>query len=386
MVNGIHLSSCYDRLREAQIQAELIPAESPQAYVYGLATGDLPQVLLDRPQLKQLTLVLMNLAVARASLSFFDHGCWLSDSRIILKTAEEETEVRSPFACAPACLYLADDKSARLRDLLQLELATPFIQRKHKWLEPKYLARLAENEALVARDADVAELFSRIPGQKIVIAGAGPSLANQYSWLREKRDQFLLIAVDTALRSLSAAGVVPDVVVSQDFSPTLFQNAFSGLPFNQFSHSILVYFPLVATKIPENWPGKRMVAYTQDAVYRDICEKYPRAELFSSGSVIHPAVDLAVKMGGKQLYLCGADFSFNKNQSHVSGAGVKIASNSAREWVLNGRGEKVVTTPNFRGYLRDLERYIGLHPEVEFFNTSLEGAKIVGTQYWAWGS
>jgi hypothetical protein len=47
-INGIHLTSAYDRHSEAERQAGLIPLQSPLAWVYGIGLGDLPRSLLGR--------------------------------------------------------------------------------------------------------------------------------------------------------------------------------------------------------------------------------------------------------------------------------------------------------------------------------------------------
>jgi hypothetical protein len=47
-INGIHLTSAYDRRREAERQAGLIPLQSLLAWVYGIGLGDLPRSLLGR--------------------------------------------------------------------------------------------------------------------------------------------------------------------------------------------------------------------------------------------------------------------------------------------------------------------------------------------------
>ena len=49
---------------------------------------------------------------------------------------------------------------------------------------------------------------------------------------------------------------------------------------------------------------------------------------------------------------------------------------------VNGYGEKNPTYLNFRGYLRDLEHYIELHPQVSFYNGSKVGANIAGALIW----
>lgn len=88
-------------------------------------------------------------------------------------------------------------------------------------------------------------------------------------------------------------------------------------------------------------------------------------------------------MGGTRITLFGADFAFPMNKTHAGwddgDLGPAVAQ--ARHWVRDGNGERVRTQLNFRGYLCVLERYIALHPEVSFLNSSRAGAMIVGTQF-----
>ena len=79
--------------------------------------------------------------------------------------------------------------------------------------------------------------------------------------------------------------------------------------------------------------------------------------------------------------LLGADFGFPNNQTHATGQTIFNSEHYAESsyWVLNGKGERISTMLNYRGYLRDLERYIQSQPQVNFINGSVEGAKIAGT-------
>ena len=128
LIDGIHLTSSFDRRAEARLQASLVPEESSEAWVYGIGLGDLPRELLCRPQLRRVHVILINPAVARQSFEFFDHRDWLRDERVEILTSGGQSQVQFPFAAVPSCLQLADDPSERLRDLVVLELATPFIR------------------------------------------------------------------------------------------------------------------------------------------------------------------------------------------------------------------------------------------------------------------
>lgn len=381
MVNGIHLSSCFDRLREARIQAELIPDESTHTHVYGLAAGDLPRVLLPRPQLKHLTLVLMNLQVARASLAYFDHSDWLADPRVNLLAAEPASDLQFPFACAPAYLYLADDQSARLRDLLQLELATPYIRQKHSQQQIELLKKIEENKTFWSKDSGVADAPWQLKDRQVVVASGGATLADNFDWLRERRADYFLIGVDAAIQPLFNHGIMPDVVVSIDSHFGLFKLFYSQLELGKFNSTNLVYFPQVPTSLLTQWTGLRFLAYSNHGLYQEVENQRPGNRLFVSGSVIHAAIDLAVKKGAQRIALCGADFAFTKGVSRIDELGQERSKPIRKDhWLLNGRGERVWTGVAYRGYLRDLERYIAWHNKIDFINCSDEGALIKGAR------
>lgn len=380
VVDGIQLHSRYAPQHEARLQADLIPQGHAVVHVYGLANGDLIRELLARPEVTRLCLILMNAAVDRTNFTLFDHTDWLSDPRVCMLDTANERELRLPFACAPAFLYLADDESARLRDLLHLELSTPHIRQNHKSKEAQRRVQLRDNEAFVRRDGDVADLFSAGTRDWMVVVAAGPTLLDQMAWMKQQRGRFQLIAVDAAVRSLMAAGLVPDHVLAMESNPVLFELFFEGLDLAPLANTGLVYSPLVHRKTLQAWPGKRFAVAINQPSYRDFDQKHPRGKLFSSGSVLHPAVDLAVKMGAKNVVLAGADFSFTKGQSHVAGSHLQLAVQTRTNcWVLNGHGVRVPSMRNYVGYLRDLERYLAWRTGVRFFNASQEGACIAST-------
>ena len=60
IVNGVQLTSNYDRIAEAEMQAQLIPMDSKVASVYGVGLGDLCQVLLARTKLEKLHVHIFN--------------------------------------------------------------------------------------------------------------------------------------------------------------------------------------------------------------------------------------------------------------------------------------------------------------------------------------
>ena len=379
-IDGIHLSSSYDRKAEAAIQATLIPVKSSKAWLYGIGTGDLPNLLLERQQLKQLRIVILNPTVALASFSHFDHSSWLADPRVELLNGEENN-FGIPLVSIPACVQLADESSARLRDLVALELETPFLSTKHGAQNPEIETRIRSNEAFIKRDGDVGQLFDTEPGATIMVAAAGPSLGENMDWIKANRKHHPLIAVNSALKPLAQAGIIPDVTITIDDNPKII-SCFQDYPLSGFKLVPMVYFPRVHKQVLKIWPGPRLTAYAEHPSYREACQKHPKGKLFSSGTVLHPAVDLAVRMGAAEVVLFGADLAFPGGQKYTHGAGWKeTESLQKRHWVLDGHGNRVESISSFRGYLRDLERYIEQHPQVRFYNSSRDGALIKGTLF-----
>jgi len=401
-VNGIHLSSCYDRNEEIKLQAGLVANAAETVWVYGVGVGDLPRYLLENKRFVQINVVVMSSSVFKSSMHYFDHREWLSDPRINLYLPEQLDAFQVPFCTVPACLKLVDAIAVKLRDEVVLEINTPFIHKKYQE-NKSHVINLEDNIELVRNDKDAIALFEGFSDktkEKVYITAAGPSLADNLNVIKERDEDTLLITVDAALPVLRRSSIVPDVVVSidsakdsigryLDLEGNLSDGGSDSADSEQcrdvsgYTNVPLVYFPVVNNQVLLSWPGPRYVAYSRNTIYDELMALYPRAQLYSAGSVIHPAVDLAVKMGGKCIHLFGVDLSFPGGVSHtegVPGSKPTYQVGMQRE-VMNGEGNMVPSWPNMIGYLRDLERYIANNNSIRFINMSRKGAVISGTRY-----
>ncbi|AIS14265.1 motility accesory factor Maf-2 [Pseudomonas chlororaphis subsp. aurantiaca] len=380
-ISGIQLTSRHDRTAEARTQAASLPADSPVIHLYGTGLGDLQQILLENPALQRLQVHILNGAVFALVLQLLDQQAWLNDPRVELGYAGDLAEIQLPFFALPSELVLADDYNAKIRDRLVSEVHLAFNNRDFVADSPEVTQRLQSSAELVTGDSDVAELFGTQPGREVFVIATGPSLERHFERLREIRAQArrpLFICVDTAYRPLLKQGIEPDIVVSID-------HRISGLhlPPEKSAAITLVYLPMVDPQILALWQGPRYVGYSASPIYTRMREQLPKAQLYVGGSVIHPAVDLAVKMGAEQVTLFGADFAFPMNKTHAGWLDGELGPQlgSARHWVLDGHGQRVRTQLNFRSYLCELERFIAGHPRVRFYNSSRDGAMIAGTTY-----
>lgn len=380
-IDGIQLTSRHDRVKEAELQAASLP-EVAVLHLYGTGLGDLPRALLGRSSLKRLEVKIMNGALFALVLRLLDQHDWLADSRVELMMAGDESEIHLPFFALPPELQLVEDAAARIRDRLVSEIELPFASARFDAEHPAVTRRLAENRELLTSDGDVASLFGLARGKHALIVASGPTLqtnlATLQAQLQTRRQDYLLISVDTALAFLLRHGIRPDIVVTID-------DAIHGsrLPADQSAQTTLVYYPTVPTAALLAWQGPRKAAYSRSPMYQTLRQEIPKGTLHSGGSVIHPAVDLAVQMGCQQVTLLGTDFAFPGELTHSGWADGALGptASQALSWTLDGHGRRVKTNPNFSAYRTELERYIARHPEVHFWNSSREGAEIAGCSY-----
>jgi len=380
-INGIQLTSRHDRTREARVQADSLPVDSAVLHVYGTGLGDLQVELLERASLQRLYVHILNGAVFALVLQLLEQHQWLSDPRVELLYAGDLAEIQLPFFALPSELVLADDFNAKIRDRLISETHLTFNNREFNPQSPEIIERLQACLPLATADADVAELFGSQAGREVFVIATGPSLEQHFATLRAIRGQEgrpLFICVDTAYRPLLKHGIHPDIVVSIDQRISA-----RHLPSEDSAGIRLVYMPMLDPLVLQAWQGARYAAYSTSPIYQSLREQLPKGELYVGGSVIHPAADLAVKMGAAQITLFGADFAFPGDKTHAGWNDGDLGPQlgAAKHWVLDGHGQRIKTQLNFRSYLCELERFIAGHPQVRFYNSSRAGAIIVGTTF-----
>ncbi|WP_229381136.1 motility associated factor glycosyltransferase family protein [Shewanella psychropiezotolerans] len=339
--------------------------------------------MTDSKLITNITVCPLNLGLFALLLSYTDQREWLTDRRITIIEIPNQHQIAESFISITPDLLLADNENAILRDLLVLENNREYANKQHQVDDPQLIERFNENIKYLELDPDASTLRLTHTQHNTLVIGAGPTLEDHYDYLRVQRalpigKRPLMIAVDTAFKALSSQSIIPDILVSIDPNITL-----SHLPEEIPDSVTLVYFPRVPSSVIEHWTGPRFNAYSKATLYDELDAKHPKLRLFTNGSVIHPAVDLAAFLNSWEITLFGCDFSYPNNKTHAFWEDGLLGpkASEAKHWVINGHGDKVATDLNFRAYLRSLEHYIRLKPQVKFYQSSLDGARINGAQY-----
>ncbi len=384
-VNEIHLASIYNRQQITEIQTCHLTPTCHNVTVYGTAHGELIKSLLRRKNIQRIKVVILNVAVFAAILDFIDHSKWLKDKKVTLVFGKNLPGIdsREIYCIEPACLTLADEQTRWLADCLLIDLSSAYANALLS-NDGKREQQIQHNLPYITADKDVSAYFGTAGDQTIYVAGTGPTLEQSFSLLRDRGDK-ILIAADTAVKSLYEQGIKADFVVSIDMHPHIAKWLDFPMDDDFRYHTPLIYFPDIAKETIEQWQGPRYVAYTiYNPYHQQLMPSIPKGVLFSGGSVIHPAIDLAVKMGAKEVVICGADFSFPNNKYHVKGSlqehvGSEFMDSKYR--VTNGHGQQQATNLQFIQYLRHLVTYIEEHNTLKFYNASRDGAYIAGCEY-----
>ncbi|HAV42700.1 TPA: hypothetical protein DCX15_01605 [bacterium] len=227
-----------------------------------------------------------------------------------------------------------------------------------------------------------------------IVVGAGPSLDRDIERLQEAKGKALIIACDTALKSLLSKGIEPDLVVSLDGSEENYQH-FQEVGVRK---TALVAVSITYPKIIQSFSGPIFMAdfiHPLNQWFSSFIGE--KGYLKSGGSVATACFDLARQMGCNPIMFVGLDLCFNGGMTHSSGSsyieemlkGVdkfhtlemmhrERIQNEENFWIDGTNAEKVLTSSKYLTYLRWLESEIAVNPERTFINATLGGAKIKG--------
>ncbi len=371
--NGIYMTSAHNRAAEARLQATTCTENADIQWCFGMGMGELPKELLRRN--KKTAVVVLNRAVTKASLMQTYHADWLEHKKVNLclaKTVAESIRVPAgaPFTCVPMELRFADKDAYPVRDMIFGAINTRFnVGIQYQAQLPMDQAHWDENKQYMAKDKPVTALYDTAKDASFVVVASGPSLDGQLGWLKETRQNFKVICVNSSLPVLMKAGIVPDICLIID-SAEVVAKCLDGLMMPNPNPIALVYEPVVAPSIVSIWPGQRYYAVSNT--------------LWHVGTVTHGAVDLAVKMGAKSVTMLGVDFCHPKLKSHAGDAPDKYQVQEAPAAMMptvNGFGEDTHTIPCLAMYHRNLEDYVSQHPEVGWYKRGREGVTVRGASW-----
>ncbi len=220
-----------------------------------------------------------------------------------------------------------------------------------------------------------------IPG---IVVAAGPSLNKNIMELKNAKGKAFIIAVDTAIRPLLNAGIIPDMFATID-----------GLkPPELVRTEEAKRIPLMATlnaspEIMDYHTGMKFF-WNEGYQFADkIFEKsgQPVGDVSCGGSVATNAFSLLYKIGIKTVILVGQDLAYTGNRSHADGTFQEVMEeqDTSKFLLIEGNYEEWLPTESNLKMYRDwynnyIEGCIGQHEDFRVINATEGGAKINHTE------
>lgn len=216
-----------------------------------------------------------------------------------------------------------------------------------------------------------------------ILVSAGPSLSKNIHELKKAKNKAFILAVDTALKPLMSAGIVPDAFITIDAKKPFHLVDVEG------AENIPVIAPTCALhKIIEHQKGKKIFYYDNYMIPYHIYAMNQKAfpNVSTGGSVACSGFSLLYKMGFQTIILVGQDLAYTDNKSHADGTFQKKMPEENTNGMIMVKGnyvEKIPTRRDFRMFLDWFNMYIKgakEHREIRVINATEGGAYIEGTE------
>lgn len=216
-----------------------------------------------------------------------------------------------------------------------------------------------------------------------ILVSAGPSLNKNIQELKRAKNKCLIVAVDTAIRPLMKAGIVPDLMTTVDALKPL------GLVDVEGSEQIpLVAPPSAVTAMVEHQKGKKFFYFDGHTLpLRLYTMNHKRfSDVAIGGSVACAGFSLIYKLGFNTIILVGQDLAYTGNRAYADGTFQEVMPEEITSHMTMVKGnyeEKVPTSEDLRIFLEWFEKYIkGMKQrrDVTVYNATEGGAYIEGTE------
>ncbi len=216
-----------------------------------------------------------------------------------------------------------------------------------------------------------------------ILVSAGASLNKNIKELKNAKNKAFILAVDTAVKPLIKAGILPDAFITIDPVKPL-----SLLDMDEI-RDIPVIAPILSNPdIHERQRGKKI--FYSDGNMMPIAAYMAAGKAFPSvsvgGSVACSAFSLLYKMGFNTIILVGQDLSYTDKKSHADGTFKEVMPEEDITKMIQVKGnyeDKVPTRPDLKVYLEWFEMYVrGVkeHRNTRVINATAGGAFIKGTE------
>ncbi|MFH0975568.1 MAG: 6-hydroxymethylpterin diphosphokinase MptE-like protein [Spirochaetota bacterium] len=194
-----------------------------------------------------------------------------------------------------------------IRRLINIKAGNIATQKAFGWI---YLKNIFKNFSALPEMHPVSALFNTMNKYAAIVVAAGPGIENNIREIKAAQNRFFIIAVDSAMKTLTHNGIIPDFFVSID--PQGFNlEHLTGL---DTGRTVPLFSVSSSHLVVEKFKGQRaLLSLNTHPVSQIIDDMFPEIIGHTdskTGTVAGDAVMSAKEFGYNAIGLVGFDFSF----------------------------------------------------------------------------
>lgn len=225
-------------------------------------------------------------------------------------------------------------------------------------------------------DGFVDELKGDFSGKDLYIVAAGPSLDNNYMYLKERGSNSIILATGTVFRKLLNAKIRPDFFIVTDANARIYHQI-SGFETQDVP---MLFLSTAYNGFAKNYQGKKYMICQQDYFKAEEFAREKGLHLYKTGgSVSTTALDIGISLGCGRIIFLGLDLAFTDNYVHASGTSRRnLTDTDDLKQVEDINGNLIYTSKSLDMYRRWIENRIKDVKDIEFLDATEGGAKVKG--------
>ncbi len=340
LLGGVPLCSRHRPLDEAaRLAAQVDLVKSAVVVVLGFGAGYHVQVIAERLDRAGIIVVFEpDLSLLRAVLERIDHASWLRRASIVFVTDPEDRGVLAgklqgaesiiaqgvAFLEHPASRERLGTSGRQFGELFgELVAANKTTLMTTLMRAPDTVRNLLLNIDHYAASPGVADLAGAAAGHPAVVVSAGPSLARNLKLLCDPgvASRAVIVAAQTTLRPLLAAGTPPHFVTALDYHE-ISARFYEDLSPDLVRATTLVAEPKAHPVVFDSWPGA-VRCCANDFLDRVLGETSPPETVLPAGATVaHLALYVARHLGCDPIILIGQDLAFTDGLYYAPGTAI----------------------------------------------------------------
>lgn len=229
----------------------------------------------------------------------------------------------------------------------------------------------------------IKDLYKTYENATIIIIASGPSLQIDIEWVKRIKEHVLIISAGSSIQALVKNGIQPHLATILD-----------GGEINNkvFSDPNALVAPLLYTSSAYYEISDKKDKFKIHSIIKndEVSQYYmgvdkSQAEISPTTTVTGTAIQAACWLGAKRVVMMGQDLSFPGDKYYSDGVGhidseaVGYLVKESQDTVLNVQGTYNATNSSFMGMKGGLESLIAAFPDIEFINSTRNGAVIEGS-------